>query len=135
LKRFAWLIGVTLLVMAAGCKPAPSETDDTPPKPAAVAFEGTVDPKFVGTWKTAKETSCLDLRKDGSAQILSAHPSPRGIVKSTLEGSWLVSGGDLLLRYTVPHQTETIVKYPATLSGNKMILVQGSKSKESYTRS
>lgn len=134
MKRFL-PASIALLLIAAGCDPGASESDEGPAKPKVVAFQGEVDPSFVGLWKTAKETSCLDLRKDGTAKIMSAVPTPKGIEKASIDGKWLVSNGNLLLKYTVPNQTETTVKYPATLAGKQLTLDQGSRSKMVYTRS
>ena len=135
MTRLELAIGCTLLLFAAGCGSGASDTDDGPAKPKAVSFEGSVDARFIGSWKTPKESSCLDLRKDGTVQISSAVPSPKGISKSSLEGKWLVSGGDLILQYKVANQPLTTVKYPATLAGKEMTLVQGSRTKLTYIRS
>ena len=129
------LIGLTAAMLAAGCRPAASEAvDPTPAARPAVTFQGEIEPQFVGSWTAPKGVSGLDLRKDGSARITSTVPTPRGIVRSSLDGEWRVAGGDLYMRYTDPNKEEKSVKYPATLSGRELTLDQGSRSKMTYTR-
>jgi hypothetical protein len=134
LTRAHLLSCLVVLVVVAGCNPAATDDDGTPPKPKPVTFQGAIDNSFVGQWKTAKNTSGLDLRKDGTVTISSEIPTPKGIVKSKFEGKWLVSSGDLLLQYAAPKQAETTIKYPAKLSGSQMTLDQGSRSKMVYSK-
>jgi hypothetical protein len=136
------MISLSLSLLAVGCKPTAAgdgagEGDSgssTGPVRKVVKFEGAADPKFAGTWKTDKESSVLDLRKDGSLTITSMVRSPRGTVKSSFDGKWLVSGEDLLLQYSAPKQGEMTIEYPAQLTGNEMTLDQGSRSKMTYKR-
>jgi len=125
---------LTAVTLAVGCGPAASESTDQIPVNRVVTFQGQIDPKFVGTWAAPKGVSGLDLRKDGSARITSTHPTPRGIVRSSLDGEWRVAGSDLYMRYADAQKEQTTVKYPATLSGKELTLDQGSRSKMTYTR-
>lgn len=111
------------------------EGDDGPPMPKFVEFEGKVDPQLVGFWKSEGGRSGLDLTEDGSAKILTVSASPKGDVRSTLEGNWLCKDKDLLLRYTAPGQPQSTVKYRFELSGDSMTLIQGSgRMKTVYKR-
>jgi len=133
-KRVSIFIYFSSLMLATGCNSVASDQDDVAPKMKEVTFQGEVDPKFVGNWKTEKETSGLDLHKDGTAVIASAVPSPKGIVKSSLNGSWRVANGELYIQYTDRQHVVTTIKYPAKLSGPKMTLDQGSGSHMIYSR-
>ncbi len=107
-----------------GCKSALPEQDEESPRPPSVAFTGVVDEMFVGDWKSTNGMSGLDLFKDGHVNIFSGTPSPKGIVKTTIKGHWLVSGGSLVLRYPQPDRTDTTIKYIAALKGNSLTLSQ-----------
>ncbi len=118
----------------AGCNSAAPDPEDGPPKPKVVAFDGAVDSTFVGDWQTAKGSSGLDLRPDGTVTISSSNPTPGGIQNLKLEGKWLVSQGNLLLQYSTKNQPQTTVRYPASLVGDKLTLQQGGRTKSVYTK-
>ncbi len=62
------------------------------------------------------------------------HPSPGGMVHTTVDGKWLFAGGELMFQYTLPHHPQATIKYPAKLDGNKLTLDNG-RTKVAYTRS
>jgi hypothetical protein len=113
------------------------ETDvTTGPVRHVYPFQGAVDSKFVGEWHTNPAPAGLSLKKDGSLGIVAVVVSPHGNTSSKLNGLWLVSGSDLLLKYRESGDGQDVVlKYSATLSGNTLKLVQaGNGVKSTYIR-
>ena len=115
------------------CQPA-EEEDSGPSKPKAVTFEGKVEPKLVGSWLSADGKAGLDLRSDGSAEILASSDSPSGPVKNHLKGSWLTDGDNLLLKYSVAYQPATTIAYPYQLSGKTLTLTSSNGTKTAYQK-
>ncbi len=117
-----------------GCQSEPDE--NAGPVRRAYAFHGKVEPRFVGEWHGNPAPSALSLRKDGSLGIVAVVMSPHGRKSSRLDGSWLVSGTDLFLRYRdAGDKHEVVLKYSATLAGDTLKLVQaGNGVKATYHR-
>jgi hypothetical protein len=123
------------LWIPAGCNPAGSSPGDEPAQPRTISFQGKVDPAFVGNWTATKGGSGLQLGKDGHATILTSTPTPGGLSHGKLDGSWLVQGGNLLLKYKVTKQPEVTIQYKTVLSGNTLtLLTAGARLKTVYTR-
>ena len=117
-------VAVLAAALAVGCKGA--EDDLEPARmPKPVAFAGKVDPSYAGAWHSQDGNSKLDLGKDGSARIEAVSTSVKGRSVSRVVGLWLVSKGDLLLRYPEKAGGETTVKYAARLSGDSLTLLHG----------
>jgi hypothetical protein len=93
------------------------------PTRTSYTFEGSVDPKFVGEWQTQPAPAALTLRKDGSDEMVVVAVAPRHTSSHKVEGQWLVSGTDLLLKYSEKAGGATTLKYKTTLSGNTLNLV------------
>jgi hypothetical protein len=124
------LAGVILL---AGCKTGDDYTQASTPK--AVVFEGKLDPRFVGTWKTPGGISTMDLQKDGKLAIETVSESRNGKNDIKVSGQWLKKDSDLLFRYTVQGQGQVLLKYSAKLDGKTLTLQQaGMKVKSVYKK-
>ena len=125
--RAAALCAAALVAVASlGCK-GPADEDDGPSiVPKAVAFEGRVDPAYVGNWKSADGSAGLALDKEGNVTIDQAITAANGRSTSKVRGKWLVSGGDLLLDYPERSGGETTVKYGAKVSARELALKHGS---------
>ncbi len=87
-----------------------------------VAFEGKLDPKYLGSWK-AKDGSSLDLKSDGTMDLVAISQGPTGASKKSLSGHWLSKDGDLLLQYAQGGSLATI-KSAAERTGSTLTLVQ-----------
>ena len=125
------VIAATLLL---GCK---NTDDDVEPAvlPKKVTFEGDVDSKYVGLWKSPDGASMLDLSKEGVVKIEQRIVAANGKSTSHVEGTWLAKGDDLLFRYPEKSGGETTLKYAAKLSGNTLVLGQsGGRIKRTYVR-
>lgn len=127
------VVSLMACIFMFGCSHGSDDVDE-PATPKAVSFEGQVEPTLVGNWATASGKSTFDLQKDGSAIIVSVSATPGGDVKSTLKGSWLVSGSNLRLKYTREGQSETVVQYPFVVSGDHLTLQSHGKLKTEYQR-
>lgn len=117
-------LGLVLVAagLLAGCRPPVD--DDSPPKPSTAVFQGSVDSRFVGRWKTANGRSALVMDKDGALTIESVIATPKGDTKTQVTGKWLVDRGRLLLQYVQTDQPVTVLPYEASLAGNKLTVVQ-----------
>ncbi|MEZ0324394.1 MAG: hypothetical protein ACAH95_00675 [Fimbriimonas sp.] len=103
--------------------------------PKNYAFEGTVDPKYVGTWVSIDGASTLGLNDDGTLKIETITPSPSGKSKSNVSGKWLVSNDSLLMQYGSSGKEMTVLKYSSTLSLKEMMLKQeGGRTETTYRR-
>jgi hypothetical protein len=124
------IVGALLLT---GCKGNDDLAQSVPPK--TFLFEGKIDPKFVGTWKTPSGISTLDLAKDGSLKIVTVSESRNGKNTIKVSGNWLRHDSDLLFRYTVEGQGPVLLKYTAKLDGKTLTMQQaGMKVKAVYKR-
>ena len=134
MKGLLWPGAVVIAAAALSIACGMRNEDDTP-QPQAVTFSGKVDPQFVGDWRTQNGRSELDLAKGGRLKIFTVFATPKGDDKASFDGAWLISSeGNLLLKYTVPHQSETKLKYKTKLEGSKMTLVQNNGINEVYIR-
>jgi hypothetical protein len=111
------------LGLFAGCNPAESSTGEDSLKPQPIAFQGTIDPKFVGNWMATKGGSGLDLQKDGSVVISTTTPGPGGVKHGTIQGKWLVQDRNLLLQYSDGTHPQQTIKYQADLSTGDLALI------------
>ena len=131
--RFLGVAAVAATIMF-GCK---GTDDDLEPAvvPKAVTFEGDVDSKYVGLWKSSDGNSTLDLSKEGVVKIDQKIVAANGKSTSHVEGTWLAKGDDLLFRYPERSGGETTLKYAAKLKGNTLVLGQsGGRLKRTYVR-
>ncbi|RYG26883.1 hypothetical protein EON82_01560 [bacterium] len=133
MRRLA-LCSLLATAVVVGCK---NPDDDLEPAivPKVHAFEGTTEPKFVGTWASTDGLSTLDLIKDGTLAIHATVPTPSGKSTSVLKGHWLASDGSLLLKYGKAGQGETVLKYTAAFSDKGLKLKQeGGRMETTYRR-
>lgn len=108
-------------ILAAGCQGGNAEDEYEPAVvPKSVAFEGKVDAKYAGTWKSADGSSTLALAEDGRLKIESVVNSQNGKSTSKTEGKWLASGNDLLFQYGT-----TTLRNGASFEKGKLILQHG----------
>lgn len=122
-----------ILFLSAGCSP-PEEPDAGPPMPKKVLFEGKVDAALVGKWSTKDGHSVIDLSSDGKANIVAVASTPGGKQKTEYAGEWLSTPDDLLLKYVVPLQGESTVKYAFKLAGSHLTLTSGIGTKTEYQK-
>jgi hypothetical protein len=108
------------LILSSGCQK--EEEDTATPHRMEVAFEGKLDPKYLGSWK-AKDGSSLDLKSDGTMDLVAISQGPTGASKKSLSGHWLSKDGDLLLQYAQGGSLATI-KSAAERTGSTLTLVQ-----------
>ncbi len=121
--------------LLAGCKKG---GDDYEPSvvPKTFAFEGQVEVKYAGTWRSSDGSNTLELAKDGGLNIKTVTRSVAGKSVSTVSGLWLAKGNNLVFKYSVRSQPTTVVSYSATLSGSSLTLAQsGGRIKTTYQRS
>ena len=133
--RALWMaVALATAIPLSGCDSAKEESEG-PPKPKTVVFQGQIDSKFVGSWKSSDGRARLDLAKDGALKIGSTIATPQGDSKSEISGHWLVDNGDLILKYLSPGQPDTVIKYQVTLAGNTLACKQsGGQLKVVYVR-
>ena len=125
---------VAAAVLAAGCKGA---DDEFAPAvvPKTYAFEGKLEPKFVGVWNSTDGSSMMEIVKDGGLKIDTTSRSITGKSVVHVSGEWLADGDSLMFRYVVGTQSPTVLKYSAELSGNTLTLKQvDGKVKTTYKR-
>lgn len=92
----------------------------------AIPFEGSVDPKFVGKWKSPDRDSRYEFLKDGKYVADSIiQVKGRDPIKSHLEGQWKVSNDRMLFR----DAAGTVVPYIYTLKGDELELSLTGKMK------
>ena len=96
MTKHPYLFGIALLMLA-GCG-GPEETVPPAVQASGVPFEGKVDPKIAGTWKSEDGRSTLVLNKDGSSTNQNKIPSPGGMKESSSKGEWLAHEDTLLLK-------------------------------------
>src|SRR5580658_5481492 len=89
LATAATLVSGPLVSCQSGAAPG---DPDGPPAPAKVAFQGNTDPTFVGTWKSAKGDSTLDLAKDGTLKSETTAQTAGGKSDVKVTGEWLIDG-------------------------------------------
>jgi hypothetical protein len=111
----AHAITLAAVSLLAGCG-EPEAAEPAPPAP--VAFEGAIDPLYVGHWATANKGSTLDLGADGKAAMVNVAPG-RGTSKAA--GEWKLSGDSLLIKVDGGGQ---VSRYGAKLTGDRLKLTQ-----------
>jgi hypothetical protein len=104
------------LLLLAGCG-GPEETVPPAAQAEGVPFEGKVDPKIAGTWKSEDGRSTLVLNRDGSSANQNKIPSPGGMKESSSKGEWLAHEDTLLLR----EQGKDAVRYFVTVVDPKTL--------------
>jgi hypothetical protein len=126
---------ITCTSILSGCNAA--EMDDgngTVPQPKAFSFDGTVDSKYVGTWKSATN-SMLELNKDGTVSAETIAHTAGGISDVRIKGQWLVKDNKISVRYPDKAKNLVTMQYVADLSGNKLDLtISNTKIKTTYFR-
>lgn len=137
MSRGVWIATAAFAaaVGTSGCRPLADSDDATVPTRQSVAFEGSVDPRFAGTWKSRNGYSVLELDKDGALKSETISFSQKGRSDTKVAGEWRIKGSDLLLRYAGPGGGATVIKYTASLAGNKLgLAIAGGRIKVAYTR-
>ncbi len=121
-------MGLTVAALAAavlsvGCR---SPDDEFAPAfhPRVYAFEGSVEPKYVGTWRSLDGDSTLNLAKDGVLRIEVVSRSVAGRIVKHYSGQWLADGDGVRFRYRAGAQPDKVLKYRASLAGATMTLKQ-----------
>jgi len=125
---------MALLAAGFGCK---NPDDELAPAfvPKTYNFEGQIDTKFVGTWKTSDGNSTIDLDPKGACKIDTIIHSMSGKTTSRVDGKWLATDGSLMFQYGDASHGTTVLKYNATLKGNTLDLQQaGGRMKTTYHR-
>jgi hypothetical protein len=134
-KTILWTVAaIAATVLSSGCK---HDDDEFAPAvlPKTYTFEGKIEPKFAGSWKTADGNSSIDLSKDGSVSMETIIRSVAGKNTSKVSGKWLATSDSIVFQYTIGSQKPTTVKYMAALDGNTLTLQQPeSKVKTVYKR-
>lgn len=90
--------GIALVLVAAGCGPAPEDVVTAPPPATTVAFEGKVDAALAGTWKSTDGRSTMVLNADGTSSNQASIASPGGVKEVDSKGHWLTKDDTLLLQ-------------------------------------
>lgn len=127
MKGIGLLVPLAALAVS-GCKPP---EDEFAPAfvPKSVPFQGAVDARFVGDWRSPDGIARLQLDKDGGMRIEQVIHSQNGKSTSKTQGSWRYDQGRLLMNYE-----DTTLSYAATLSGNHLVLTSKSGMKTNYLR-
>lgn len=132
------IIGMVALLATAihvcGCRG--SEDDYAPAVvPRTFAFEGKIEPKYVGNWSSTDGSSTIDIMKGGVLKIETVSRSVAGQSVGHITGKWLVDANNLSFQYVVGAQKPTVLKYSASISGNTLTLqLSGGKMKTTYRR-
>ncbi len=108
-------VGLTACIAALGCNDGGGDTFE-PPVRQEVAFEGNVDPAYVGKWQNANKTSTVDIRADGTA-TMKVVAFGRG--ESTSDGQWKLAGENLLFKVG-----DNVSRYAVKLDGDKLRMSQ-----------
>jgi len=135
-RNAIWIAAlIAASIQMAGCKGA---NEDFAPAilPKTFAFEGKVEPKYVGTWHSTEGHSTVDILKDGALKVETVTQSVAGKSVVNVSGQWLASGDNLMFRYQDKSHRSIVLKYAASVSGNTLVLQQAtSRLKTSYHRS
>lgn len=117
-----------------GCSPD-QEDESALAGPAAVAFDGKVDPSLAGNWQTSGGNSVLKLDEDGSLQIESTFNTPNGKQSTAKRGKWLSTGEHLKLQYEESDGSILTISYTLRVESDKMVLSTKTPKRETtYTR-
>jgi hypothetical protein len=107
MKKF--VVAPILLALVFGCQPAEEEILTSEPK--SVSFEGSVDEKLVGTWKSADGSSKYEFDQDGKFRLEGKIRTPGGEIDNKTNGEWKVNNNQLLIKdangYVIPYDLKT----------------------------
>lgn len=112
---------IALLVLMQGCG---TGDDAQSAGSEETQFEGKVDERFVGVWKSKVGQSEYELKKDGTYHLESTVNTPGGKLDTKSDGKWLVSG-DMLLFQDPQGSTS---KYKFELKEGTLTLLLNGKS-------
>ena len=98
-----------------GCGPGTGSDELSAAMPK---FEGKVDERFVGHWKTSDERSKYEFSKDGRYSLESKVRTPNGTLDTKSAGDWLISDDRFLIR----DANGNIASYRWTIQGGKLKL-------------
>lgn len=101
----------------AGCQTEQPEAESTVPQ---VAFEGSPDSRFVGTWKTENGNSTYSLQPDGSFRLKSTVSTPGGKFDTESNGLWRVKNDHMLFK----DADGLVSTYRHELAGDKLTLTR-----------
>jgi hypothetical protein len=135
IRKSVWMVALTAAaILFSGCT---KSDDEFAPAfvPKTYAFDGNIEPKYVGSWQSSDGASTMQIVKDGSLNIETTARSIAGKSVTSVSGKWLASGDTLKFRYVVGKQEPTVLKYTASLSGNTLTLkLADGKAKTVYSR-
>ncbi len=115
--QFLAFIGLSSVFFAQGCKKDDTEVIE-PDKPS-VAFEGSPDVKYAGTWKSEVGDATYTIDKSGSYKLdQTIQVSKQKPIESHLTGNWAIKGGNMLFK----DQAGNVAAYSVELSGDKLTL-------------
>ncbi len=104
------------LILTGGCQPEETLGSDDPP---ALKLEGTMDPQFVGVWKSDDKASTYTLKEDGSYSLRSNRKTQQGAFEIKVDGGWRLNGEKLLFE----DASKNVVPYDFKLEGKKLTLI------------
>lgn len=111
MPKHLFVLGAFLGLAITGCG-EPEEIVAKPAEAAAAPFEGKVDPKIVGTWKSTDGRSTIVLNADGTTANHAKVPSPKGVQEMNTKGKWLAQEDALLLK----DEGKDAIRYFVTLT-------------------
>lgn len=107
-----------MLASAAGCQTTADATESGAPAKPAVAFEGTTDEKYVGTWKTPDGKTTYVLAPDGKFTLKSKVSYQGRSLDQNVSSEWRAKDGKIIFKDASGNPAE----YSAKLEGNKLTL-------------
>jgi hypothetical protein len=119
---------IFLIAAVFGCGKAPEDEVVSDAKPPAQKFEGAVDKRFVGTWRTASKKNMIVLTADGSAKMHNEIGTPKGpqIIDVTMQ--WKVDKNRIAFQ---KQDDQSVQSYGVELQGDTLNL-KTSKSSTAY---
>ncbi|MCU0315543.1 MAG: hypothetical protein MUC92_03005 [Fimbriimonadaceae bacterium] len=120
--------GLALFVLLTACTPTADTTSEIDSSPGIILKPGTTDPKLAGAWKTPDGKSKMDLRADGTLELVNEAPARGGGGTTTQMGKWSVESTNLQL--DVPG---TPMVYGYTLKEDGTLLLKHRRVKEPLT--
>ena len=113
--RIALALGA-LSLLVTGCQ---KEADDVDKEKPPVAFEGSPDAKYAGTWKTEDGVSTYILDGAGTYKLSSKiQIKGQEPMTSHLTGQWAINGDKMLFK----DQSANVAAYAFEFQGNKLTL-------------
>jgi hypothetical protein len=104
------------LLTLSGCGDKDEELSE--PERPTVAFEGQVDPAYVGVWKASDGNSAYTLGKSGDMTIKGKASTPKGMKDYTIQGAWRMKDGLFISK----DPQGNVTPYKATLKGDRLTL-------------